>query len=57
MTSLEVLRNMGDLVEELKNSVTPASYWIAEQKMLDKMEAKNRAFTESIRGVNKVFTI
>jgi len=58
MSGLDVLRNMGNLAEELKNSITPKSYWIKEQKYLDKMSIKNKKFSDSIKGVtNKVFTI
>ena len=47
--NLDALRNFGALAEELKNTPTPMSYWIKEDKWLAKEDEKNRKFNESIK--------
>jgi len=48
-TNLEVLRNLGDIVQELKDNPPSAEYWIEEQKAMDKRDEENHKFNESIK--------
>lgn len=49
MNNLEILRNIGDIIEELKNSTTSQEYWIEEQKLMDKRDEENIKFNKSIQ--------
>ena len=49
MNNLEVLRNLSEILEELKNSPTSDAYWIEEQKDMDKREDEIEKFNKSIQ--------
>ena len=50
MNNLYILRNIGYIVEQLKNSKPlPESYWIEEQKWMDKRNEENKKLNESIK--------
>ena len=46
--NLDILRSFGKLAEELRNTPTPMSYWIEEEKWMQKRMKKNREFNKSI---------
>ena len=50
MNNLDILRNLGDILEALKNSKPlPDSYWIEEQKPMDARDKENKKFNGLIK--------
>jgi len=48
LSNLDILRNIGDVAEELKNKRTSDAYWLEEEKWLSKRIEENEKFKKSI---------
>ena len=48
-SDLEVLRNLGAIAEELKNSPASTEFWIELDKEMDKLHEEQERFNKSIQ--------